>query len=151
MQIKFGLPAVNYEPYGGALFNSIHHVRILVHNADEMVLYLDQNFGMTPLKVQVYEKRGMKNAIYKVGSTNVEFTEPLDMNSKMGEFLKQQGPGVYHIAFGVDNIQNAAKMLSEKGNKLKGENGMTQSAEGYMTSNIDPEYSLGFPFQIAEG
>ena len=151
MQIKFALPAVNYEPYGGALFNSIHHVRILVHNADEMVLYLDQNFGMTPLKVQVYEKRGMKNAIYKVGSTNVEFTEPLDMNSKMGEILKQQGPSVYHIAFGVDNIQNAAKMLSEKGNKLKGENGMTQSAEGYMTSNIDPEYSLGFPFQIAEG
>tara|TARA_B100001179_G_C18457732_1_gene345810 strand:+ start:387 stop:737 length:351 start_codon:yes stop_codon:yes gene_type:complete len=116
-----------------------------------MVQYLEQNFGMTPLKVQVYENRGMKNAIYKVGSTNVEFTEPLDLNSKMGEFLKQQGPGVYHIAFGVDDIKNAAKILSDKGNKLKGDNSLTQSAEGYWTSNIDPESALGFPFQIAEG
>tara|TARA_B100001013_G_scaffold214295_1_gene130487 strand:- start:4982 stop:5332 length:351 start_codon:yes stop_codon:yes gene_type:complete len=116
-----------------------------------MVQYLEQNFGMTPLKVQVYENRGMKNAIYKVGSTNVEFTEPLDLNSKMGEFLKQQGPGVYHIAFGVDDIKNAAKILADKGNKLKGDSGLTQSAEGYLTSSIDPESALGFPFQIAEG
>ena len=133
------------------MFNFIHHVRILVHNADEMVQYLEQNFGMTPLKVQVYENRGMKNAIYKVGSTNVEFTEPLDLNSKMGEFLKQQGPGVYHIAFGVDDIKNAAKILADKGNKLKGDTSLTQSAEGYLTSSIDPESALGFPFQIAEG
>ena len=133
------------------MFNFIHHVRILVHNADEMVQYLEQNFGMTPSKVQVYENRGMKNAIYKVGSTNVEFTEPLDLDSKMGEFLKQQGPGVYHIAFGVDDIKNAAKILSDKGNRLKGDNGLTQSAEGYLTSSIDPESALGFPFQIAEG
>ena len=133
------------------MFNFIHHVRILVHNADEMVQYLEENFGMTPLKVQVYENRGMKNAIYKVGSTNVEFTEPLDLNSKMGEFLKQQGPGVYHIAFGVDDIKNAAKILADKGNKLKGDSGLTQSAEGYLTSSIDPESALGFTFQIAEG
>ena len=133
------------------MFNFIHHVRILVHNADEMVQYLDQNFGMTPSKVQVYENRGMKNAIYKVGSTNVEFTEPLDLDSKMGEFLRQQGPGVYHIAFGVDDIKNAAKILADKGNKLKGDTSLTQSAEGYLTTNIDPESALGFPFQIAEG
>ena len=89
------------------MFNFIHHVRILVHNADEMVHYLDQNFGMTPLKVQVYEKRGMKNAIYKVGSTNVEFTEPLDMNSKMGEFLKQQGKGLTLIHISAPTRRNA--------------------------------------------
>jgi hypothetical protein len=45
------------------------HVRILVHNADDMVTYLEQTFDMTPVKVQVYESRGMKNAIYQVGET----------------------------------------------------------------------------------
>jgi catechol 2,3-dioxygenase-like lactoylglutathione lyase family enzyme len=80
------------------MFNFVHHVRILVHNADDMVEYMEKNFGMKPVKVQVYESRGMKNAIYKVGETNLEFTEPLDMNSRMGQFLTQEGPGVYHIA-----------------------------------------------------
>ena len=133
------------------MFNFVHHVRILVHNADDMVQYMEQNFGMKPVKVQVYENRGMKNAIYQVGQTNLEFTEPLDANSGMGQFLDREGPGVYHIAFGVDNIVDAAKGLAAKGNKMRGQDGLTQSAEGYLTANIDPESALGFPFQIAEG
>lgn len=133
------------------MFNFVHHVRILVHNADEMVDYMDQNFGMKPVKVQVYENRGMKNAIYQVGQTNLEFTEPLDPDSGMGRFLEREGPGVYHIAFGVDNIREVARDLAAKGNTMRGENGITRSAEGYLTANIDPESSLGFPFQVAEG
>jgi methylmalonyl-CoA/ethylmalonyl-CoA epimerase len=133
------------------MFNFVHHVRILVHNADEMVEYLEQNFDMKPVKVQVYESRGMKNAIYKVGDTNLEFTEPLDANSGMGQFLEREGPGVYHIAFGVDNIEEVARGLSTKGNKMRGDNGLSRSAEGYMTANVDPESALGFPFQVAEG
>jgi len=133
------------------VFNSVHHVRILVYNTDDMVEYMENNFNMVPLKVQAYENRGMKNAIYKVGETNLEITEPLDMNSRMGEFLQREGPGVYHIAFGVDDIENAAKSLAANGNKMKGEGGLIKSAEGYLTANIAPESSLGFPFQIAEG
>ena len=91
------------------MFNFVHHVRILVHNADDMVTYLEQTFDMIPVKVQVYESRGMKNAIYQVGETNLEFTEPLDANSEMGKFLDREGPGVYHIAFGVDGIEEVAK------------------------------------------
>ncbi len=133
------------------MFNFIHHVRILVHNADDMVEYMDKNFGMKAVKVQVYEGRGMKNAIYKVGETNLEFTEPLDMNSRMGQFLAREGPGVYHIAFGVDNVRQVAGELAAKGNKLRGQDVITQSAECYLTANIDPASSLGFPFQLAEG
>ncbi len=133
------------------MFNFVHHVRILVHNTDDMVAYMRDNFEMEPVKVQVYPERGMKNAIYQVGQTNLEFTEPLDSNSGMGQFLDREGPGVYHIAFGVDDIAEAAKSLMAKGNKMRGEGGLTQSAEGYFTGNIDPEGALGFPFQIAEG
>jgi methylmalonyl-CoA/ethylmalonyl-CoA epimerase len=133
------------------MFKFVHHVRILVHNADDMVKYMEENFVMSPVKVQVYEKRGMKNAIYRVGQTNLEFTEPLDPDSKMGRFLDREGPGVYHIAFGVDDIVRAARELAAKGNKMPGSGGPSQSAEGYLTANIDPKSALGFPFQIAQG
>ena len=48
----------NLAHQGEMVFNFVHHVRILVHDADEMVQYMEQNFAMTPVKVQVYESRG---------------------------------------------------------------------------------------------
>jgi methylmalonyl-CoA/ethylmalonyl-CoA epimerase len=133
------------------MFKFVHHVRFLVHDRDAMVEYLEQNFGMKPDRLQVYEDRGMKNAIYKVGPTNFEVTEPLDPNSAMSKFLEEQGPGVYHLAWGVNDIQNIAKDLAEKGNEMRGEGGLTRSADGYLTANISPASALGVPFQIAEG
>ena len=133
------------------MFEFIHHVRILVHDADAMAQYIEENFGMTPVKIEVFPARGMKNAIYKVGQTNVEFTEPLDSESAMGQYLKTFGPGPYHMAFGVTGIEQKAAELSAKGNEMRGENGMSRSAEGYMTANIAASSALGFPFQIAEG
>ena len=133
------------------MFKFVHHVRFLVHDRDAMVEYLEQNFGMKPDRLQVYEDRGMKNAIYKVGPTNFEVTEPLDPNSAMSKFLEEQGPGVYHLAWGVDDISQIAKDLAEKGNEMRGESGLTRTADGYLTANISPTSALGVPFQIAEG
>ena len=133
------------------MFNFVHHVRFLVHDRDAMVEYIQHTFGMEPDRLQVYEQRGMKNAIYKVGPTSFEITEPLDPNSAMGRFLAQQGPGVYHLAWGIDNLQQVAQDLAAKGTKLRGEDGITQSADGYSTINIEQESSLGLAFQLAQG
>ena len=133
------------------MFNFVHHVRILVHDPDAMVEYIEKNFGMKPDRLQVYEDRGMSNAIYKVGPTNFEVTEPLDPNSAMGRYLAQQGPGVYHLAWGVDDVQQVAQDLAAKGNKLSGKDGVSRSSDGYLTATILPESSLGLPFQLAEG
>ena len=133
------------------MFNFVHHVRILVHDRDAMVEYIEKNFGMKPDRLQVYEDRGMSNAIYKVGPTNFEVTEPLDPSSAMGRYLAQQGPGVYHLAWGVDDVQQVAQDLAAKGNKLSGKDGVSRSADGYLTTTILPESSLGLPFQLAEG
>ena len=133
------------------MFNFVHHVRFLVHDRDAMVEYIRNTFGMKPDRLQVYEQRGMKNAIYKVGPTSFEITEPLDPDSAMGKFLDQQGPGVYHLAWGIDNLQQVAQDLAANGANLRGEGGISQSADGYSTINIDRESSLGLAFQLAEG
>jgi methylmalonyl-CoA/ethylmalonyl-CoA epimerase len=106
---------------------------------------------MTPIKVQVYASRGMKNAMYKIGETNLEFTEPLDAHSAMGQCLAREGPGVYHIAFGVDGIEEVTKGLAAKGNTLRKSGGTGRSAEGYLTATLDPASALGCPFKVAEG
>ncbi len=133
------------------MFNFVHHVHYVVHNRDAMVDYIEKNFGMKPSTLVVYEDRGMKDALYDVGQTHIQITEPLDPDSDIGQHLAQHGPGVYHVAWGVDNIQQAARDLAAKGNQMRGDDGITPSPRGYLTSNIDPDSSLGVWFQLAEG
>ncbi len=129
----------------------VHHVHYVVENRDAMVDYLEKNFGMKPDHLVVYEDRGMKDALYDIGKTHIQITEPLDPTSAIGQHLATHGPGVYHVAWGVDNIQKVAQELAAKGNKMRGKDGITESPRGYLTSNIDPASSHGLWFQLAEG
>ena len=70
---------------------------------------------------------------------------------RIGKQLAEHGPGVYHVSWGVDNIQQVARDLAAKGNKLRGQGGVTQSPRGYQSVNIEQESSQGIWFQLSEG
>ena len=132
------------------LFKFVHHVHYLVHNRDEMVDYLDKTFGLKP--ADLIEHRGLKEALYDIGQTQIQITEPLDPASDMTEKLAKDGPGVWHVAWGVDDIEQVAKDLAAKGNKLRGaEGGAPVGPLGYRTINLDRSTSHGLIFQLAEG
>lgn len=133
------------------MFKGVHHVHFVVKNRDEMVAYIEKNFGLNPEKMEVHEERGMKDALYHAGETLIEITEPLDPESGIAKHLAEHGPGVYHVAWTVDDVRGKAQDLMAAGNKMRGEAGVTQSPRGYTTSNIDPASSLGVWFQLAEG
>lgn len=133
------------------MFKFVHHVHYVVSDRDAMVDYIEKSFGMKPDKLEVHADRGMKDALYQVGPTLIEITEPTDPNSGIGQHLAQHGPGVYHVSWGVDNIVQVARDLAAKGNKLRGRGGVTQSPRGYQSVNIEPESSLGLWFQLSEG
>src|SRR6266568_2696504 len=97
------------------------------------------------------QDRGMKDALYDVGQTHIQITEPLHPHSDIAQHLATHGPGVYHVAWGVDNLPQVARDLAAKGTKLRGKDGMTESPRGYRTSNLDPASSHGVWFQLAEG
>jgi len=98
---------------------------------------------MTPVKVQVYESRGMKNAIYQVGETNLEFTEPW-MPTPPWAIFGREGPGVYHIAFASTGSQRW-QGLAAQGHTLREPGGTGRSAEGYLTATLDRQALWDFP------
>ena len=131
------------------MFQYVHHVHYVVKNRDAMVEYLEKNFGMKPDFVGV--NHNGKEAQYSIGKTQIQIAEPSDPNSKQGQFLAKHGPGVFHVAWGVDNIQQVAQDLAAKGNKMqmREEGGIGKStAHGYLVCNLDPASSLGVRFQL---
>jgi methylmalonyl-CoA/ethylmalonyl-CoA epimerase len=130
------------------MFTKVHHVTYVVESCDQMAEYLQTNFGLQPDKTG--ENADRKFLLYHVGPTIMDFFEPTTEDSGIARQLKENGPGVAHVAWGVDGIDQVFQDLKEKGNELRGD-APSNSPFGYKTLNIDTKSSHGILFQLAEG
>ncbi len=126
----------------------VHHVHYVVRDREEMIAYLGKNFGLKPFEVIEHNKK--REALFKCGPTTLQITQPMDPESNQGKSLAKEGPGVWHVAWGVNDIGKIAKDLAAKGNRLRNES-LTNSPLGYTTINIDRDQTCGIWLQLAEG
>lgn len=132
------------------MFTKVHHVTYVVASVDDMAAYLERNFSLSPLSRDEFTERGFKSILYRIGETLVDFFEPLRDDTPMARQLQATGPGVMHVAWGVDGIETVFADLQAGGNQMRGD-GPAVSPFGYRTLNIDPASSHGIHFQLAEG
>ena len=132
------------------MFNKVHHVTYVVESVDDMASYLDRNFALKPIRSDEFTDRGFKSILYQIGETLVDFFEPLRDDTAMARQLRATGPGVMHVAWGVDDIDKVFSDLKIKGNEMRGD-GPSASPFGYKTASIEPSSSHRIYFQLAEG
>ena len=135
------------------MFKHVDHVHYVVRDCDAVVDYIEKNFGMKPNSVEINKGNNpAKEALYSVGKTQIQITEPLKADSALAKHLAAHGPGVFHVAWAIDNILGVADGLLANGNKMRGQqkNGISTSPRGGRTINIDPSSSHGLWFQLAE-
>ncbi len=132
------------------MLNKVHHVTFVVESIDDMASYIERNFSLAPLSKDEFEDRGFKSILYRIGETYVDFFEPLRDDTPMARQLQATGPGVMHVAFGVDGIDQVFSDLVAKGNQMRGD-APAASPFGYRNLNIDTDSSHGILFQLAEG
>ena len=135
------------------MFTKVHHVTYVVESIQQMAEYLKGNFGLTPERTDEIGYGGYRSILYRIGPTMVDFFEPTSEDTAMARQLKEQGPGVAHVAhvaWGVDDIDRVFQDMKAKGNELRGE-GPSTSPFGYKTLSIEPGSSHGIYFQLAEG
>ena len=132
------------------MFTKVHHVTYVVESIQQMAEYLEKNFGLKPAQTDDIGERGFKSILYHIGPTMVDFFEPTRDDTAMARQLKEQGPGVAHVAWGIQGIDQAFQDLKGKGNQMRGD-GPSVSPFGYKTRSIEPSSSHGVYFQLAEG
>ena len=132
------------------MLNKVHHVTYVVESISEMATYMERSFGIKPIAIDEFADAGFKSILFRIGETLVDFFEPLRDDTTMARQLKATGPGVMHVAWGVDGIAEAFNSLVGNGNKMRGD-APAISPFGYKTANIETESSHGIHFQLAEG
>jgi methylmalonyl-CoA/ethylmalonyl-CoA epimerase len=97
---------------------NIHHIAIAVENLDDAIAGYESLYNLTPISREVVEDQGVSEAMIAVGGSHIQLLEPLDSKSPVGRFLSQNGEGLHHIAFAVNDIEAALTHLKSTGARL---------------------------------
>lgn len=98
-------------------FLRIDHLAIAVQNLEEAIV-----FYRDILKLPLIERRetqgkitGMRSAVMSAGNFQIVLIEGTSPESQVSRYVDEYGPGVQHVAFEVEDIENAQRTLSESG------------------------------------
>ncbi len=109
---------INYK--GGIIMKvlKLDHIGIAVKNLDETLKFYTEALGLELQGTETVEEQKVKVAFLPVGDTEVELLESTDPDGPIAKFIEKKGEGIQHLAFKVENIEEAIKEMQEKGFKM---------------------------------
>jgi methylmalonyl-CoA epimerase len=100
------------------VFGRIDHIGVAVADLDAAIALHEQTFGMPVAHRETVEAQGVEAVLLDVGDSHVELLRPLSADTPVGRFLTGRGPGLHHVAYGVDDVEAVLAQLRERGVRL---------------------------------
>ncbi len=120
----------------------IEHIGIAVSNLQEAIRYYEEVLGLECYAIEEVADQKVRTAFFKIGDTKIELLESTDPEGPIGKFIEKKGPGIHHIAFAVDNVDNALKEAESKGIQLIDKQGR-KGAENLNIGFLHPKSTFG--------
>ncbi len=128
----------------------INHVGIAVSSIeDALALYADV-LGLTVGTFEVVEDQKTRTAIIPVGDSKIELLEATDSESPIARHIERRGEGLHHLAFEVDDIDYALRLLQEKGIRLIDEQ-PRKGVENTTIAFLHPKATGGVLLELVQG
>jgi methylmalonyl-CoA/ethylmalonyl-CoA epimerase len=93
----------------------IEHLGIAVKSLDESIPYYENLLGIKCYSIEEVKEQKVRTAFFQIGQTKIELLESTDPEGPIGKFLEKKGEGIHHLAFAVNNADQALKDAEEKG------------------------------------
>ena len=128
---------------------NIHHIAIAVENLDDAISGYEELYSITSTSREVVEDQGVSEAMLAIGGSYIQLLEPLTPESPVGRFLSRNGEGLHHIAFAVENIEEALAHLKETGTTLIDESPRVGGG-GHRIAFVHPKELTGTLVELVE-
>ncbi|MDR0763337.1 MAG: methylmalonyl-CoA epimerase [Bacteroidales bacterium] len=122
--------------------SKIEHIAIAVRSIDEACKFFEGVLGLECYAIEEVADQKVKTAFFKVGETKIELLEPTSPDSTVAGFLEKRGEGLHHIAFAVENVNEALAEAEAKGVKLI-DRQQRKGAEGLNIGFLHPKFTTG--------
>jgi methylmalonyl-CoA/ethylmalonyl-CoA epimerase len=126
----------------------VNHLGILVEDLDGAVRSFTENLGLSLDHVERYGEQ-LDIAFLPCGETLVELIKPLTNEGWNAEYLEEQGPGIQHVAFEVEDLEAALDELKARGVDSMGD-APIPGAGGMRIAFLDPRAFGGILVELCE-
>lgn len=120
----------------------IEHIGIAVKSLEESIPYFEQLLGTKCYSVEEVSDQKVRTAFLMVGQTKIELLESTDPEGPIGRFIEKKGEGIHHMAFAVENADEALKEAEASGNILI-DKVSRKGAEGMNIGFLHPKSTRG--------
>ena len=96
----------------------IDHLGIAVNAIDEGKTFWSDIMGLDFAGSETVTEQKVTTGFFPVGDSEVELLESTAPDGPIAKYLEKKGPGIQHVAFRVENIEDALAELKDKGVKL---------------------------------
>ena len=127
----------------------IDHIGVAVKNADTASKLFEGLLGLKIHGSETVSEQKVRTVFLPVGETEVELLEATAPDSPIARFLEKKGEGVQHIAFCVENIEEALEELEAKGVTLIDRKPRI-GAGGKKIAFLHPRDTLGVLVELSE-
>jgi len=131
------------------MLTKINHIGVAVSSIEEALPFYRDSLGMTFSGTEEVPSQLVKVAFLSVGESKIELLEPTSPESPVAKFLEKNGPGVHHLAYGVEDIEAAIAKLVSKGTRMI-DSVPRNGAHGARIAFIHPKSSGGVLTELCE-
>ncbi len=100
------------------MIKKVAHIAIAVNNIDEAANFYAENLGLKLEGRETVPHRKVTVGFIQIGETKIEFVQPDAPDAPVAKFLSERGPGLHHICFEVDDIDEEFRRLKAAGVKI---------------------------------
>lgn len=93
----------------------LEHIGIAVRNLTEANKLFARLLGREHYKIEEVESEGVRTSFFELNGVKIELLEATHEQSPIAKFIEKRGEGIHHLAFEVNNIQEAIPQFQQKG------------------------------------
>lgn len=127
----------------------VDHIGIAVKSINEARKLYEQLLGLHYEGSETVEEQKTTTAFFPAGDTEVELLESTSPDGPVAKFIEKKGEGIHHIAFRVENLEEALEELKKQGVRLIDEKPRI-GAGGAKIAFLHPKSTFGVLVELCE-
>jgi methylmalonyl-CoA/ethylmalonyl-CoA epimerase len=122
----------------------LDHVAIAVRDTEAALRYFGGHLGLQVAQSEELSTPSVRLTYLDAGNAYLQLVEPLDAG-ELARWLDENGEGIHHICFGVDDVLGAAARLS-----LEGAAAVAGSGRGRLSAFVPGPVGHGVRLECTE-